>query len=432
MNTRRILLPALISSLSLGLWPAGATDWPNLRGPEFTGSSPETGLPAQLDPDKNLRWKVDMPGNAASTPAVVGDKIFVSSTNLDTRVLEAMCLDLKTGEELWRREVAEGYQQDDRSNFASPSPASDGEIVVFFYGTGDLVAFTLDGEELWARNIQRDYGQFAFLWTFSTSPLLHGGKLYLPVLQRDTAVSGRGKPEGNPSYLLALEPKSGEELWRVERDSDSVSESRESFSTPQPVVVGGQTQIVVAGADCLTGHDAETGKELWRSRSWNPEKITHWRLVPSPLAVAGIAVIPAPKGEPVYAFSLEDGSDAWVSDPSEASSDVSSAAYAEGAIFLIDGDRAQRAVVCLDPATGAARWRLVLDSRAKIEASATVADGKIYLIDHSGKAFVVSTSGELLDEVELGARGDKDTRSTVVVAHGSVLVRTNSSLFCFE
>ena len=145
---------------------AGAGDWPSWRGPHENGASDEATLPTKFSRTENVLWKADMPGPAASTPIVLGDRVFLSTTDEANKKLLAMCLDRKTGKELWTKRVAEGFQQDDKSNLASPSPATDGKVVVFLYGTGDLVAFDLDGNEKWKRNLQNDYGKFAFLWTF--------------------------------------------------------------------------------------------------------------------------------------------------------------------------------------------------------------------------------------------------------------------------
>ena len=84
--------------------------------------------------------------------------------------MHALCLDRKNGKVLWNQEVGVGYNVDEKSNFASPSPVTDGKIVVFYYGDGDLAAFDFTGKKLWSRNLQKDYGQFAFQWTYGASP----------------------------------------------------------------------------------------------------------------------------------------------------------------------------------------------------------------------------------------------------------------------
>lgn len=123
---------------------------------------------------------MELPGCSAATPIICRDRVFLSGVDSEKETLQAACYDRTSGKLLWRHDVAEGIRKDYRSTFAAPSPVTDGKIVVFFYGSGDLVCFDLDGERRWARNIQKDYGDFAFLWTFSSSPTLLGGKLYQP------------------------------------------------------------------------------------------------------------------------------------------------------------------------------------------------------------------------------------------------------------
>ena len=118
-----------------------------------------------------------------------GDRVFLAGVDESKDALQATCFDRRSGKLLWQHNVAEGIQKDGRSNYASPSPVADGKLVVFFYGNGDMVCFNLDGSTRWRRNIQKDYGTFAFQWTFSSSPTLYGGKLYLPVLHAQ-----RGRP----------------------------------------------------------------------------------------------------------------------------------------------------------------------------------------------------------------------------------------------
>ena len=140
-------------------------------------------------------------------------------------------------------------------------------------------------------------------------------------------VNGRGG-DNNPSYLLALDPKTGKELWKHVRPSDAVAESLEAFSTPIPFTHNGRKEIIVLGGDCITGHHADTGAELWRWGTWNAQKIGHWRLVPSPVAGAGVVLACGPKGAPVTAVKLggqgklPDSSIAWQSTTREVTSDV--------------------------------------------------------------------------------------------------------------
>ncbi len=414
-----------------------AQNWGNWRGPNYNGSTAAKNLPTTFSKTENVKWVAELPGPAAATPVIWNDHVFISSTDVKSRTLRALAFDRKSGKQLWNHEVAQGFSQDNRSNLASPSPVTDGELVYFFYGTGDLVAYDFAGKQVWARNIQKEYGQFAFLWTFSTSPLLFDGKLYLQVLQRDTPVNGRGRSDGpNDSYLLALNPKTGKELWKQVRPSEARAESREAFSTPMPYTHAGRTELLIAGGDCISGHDPKTGAEFWRWGTWNPTRITHWRVVPSPVAMDGKAIVPAPKGAPVYAVKLggkgelDDSWLAWTTPEREVSSDVSTPAIADGKLYVLNSDRKNLSRV--DPATGKADWIGDLGTRTKLEASPTIADGKIYVQNFKGEVFVVAAGPEfkILHTAQMGDDEDNDLRSSIAVAHNQLFIRTGSKLYC--
>ncbi len=418
--------------------PADAENWPQFRGPHFNGSSDESNLPEQWSTSDGVAWVVDLPGASAATPAVWNDHVFISSTDLSGDKLLALCFDRKSGKQLWSREIASGIRRDSRSNFAAPSPATNGKEVIFFYGTGDLVAFDFEGDPLWRRNLQKDYGDFTFLWTFSTSPLLYDGKLYMQVLQRDTAVDGRGFTDRkNDSYLLAVDPANGKTLWRQVRPSEARSESLEAFSTPVPFEHKGRKEVLVIGGDDVTGHDPETGKELWRWGTWNPDRIGHWRLVPSPVAGDGIILACAPKKDPIYAVNaggegrLKDDDLAWVSRTNrEISSGVPTPAFAEGDFFILSDVR--NALSRVDPKSGKVHWSVSLPRGKKYEASPLVADGKVYLINFIGDVIVVDAdSGKLISKISMDEPTDDDpVRSSIVAAHGQLFIRTSGKLYC--
>lgn len=419
---------ALFAAVSL----QAAENWPQFRGPEFNGSSRESRLPSKFSKTDNVRWSVDMPGTGSSTPAIWGDRVFITSTNPEAKALEAFCFDRKTGKELWKHRLSSEIEQDNRSNYAAPSPATDGKRVVIFYGTGDLLVFDMDGKELWKRNIQKDYGSFAFLWTFSSSPVLYNDRIYLQVLQRDENVGDKGfKNKPNESYLLALDAATGKELWKHVRPSKAVAESREAFTTPMIYSKDGKTQLIVSGGDCMTGHDLDAeGNELWRWGTWNTKKIGHWRLVASPCVAEGIALACAPKNEPIYAVKLGGEYDlAWTQEEKSITADVPTPLYYGGRFYILDGNRSF--LSCLKPSTGEVIWSERL-GRTKFEASPTAADGKIYLMDHGGEVYVIKAGDkfEVLHQTPMSAERAQFTRSTVAIARGNLFIRTNEKLFC--
>jgi outer membrane protein assembly factor BamB len=414
-----------------------AAEWPNWRGPNYNGSTDETNLPAKWSTTENIVWAADLPGSSAATPIVWQDHVFVSSTDTEIDTLKAICFDRTSGKLLWQHDVAKGIGKDYRSTYSAPSPVTDGKLVVFFYGNGDLLAFDFAGKKLWSRNVQQDYGAFAFLWTFSSSPVLFDGKLYLQVLQRDAPVEGRGlKGQPNESYLLAMDPQSGKTLWRQVRASQAQAESREAFTTPIPYQHDGRTELLVVGGDDLTAHDPATGKELWRWGTWNPTRIGHWRLCPSPVAGAGIVLVCAPKRDPIYAVkcggagNLGDSAVAWDGQSArELSSDVPTPAFYDGDFFVLSD--VQKTLSRVEPQTGKVKWTVATPGREKYEASPLAADGKLYLINFSGEVTVVgAVDGTILNVIPMGQAGQHPIRSSVVAAGGNLFIRTNTKLFC--
>ena len=414
-----------------------AANWPQWRGPNFNGFTDESNLPERWSKTENLAWTKDLPGSSAATPVIWEDKVLVSSTDETNQTLLAICLDRKTGTIQWSNKVAVGMRRDDRSNFASPSPLTNGKQAIFFYGNGELVAFDMDGKKLWGFNLEKKWGEFCFQWTFSSTPLLYGDTLYIQVLQRDVPVHGRGfKDKPNESYIAGLNPATGEVKWKTLRPSDARMESLEAFSTPMPYTHDGRTEILVVGGDDITGHDPETGKEIWRWGTWNPKRITHWRLVPSPIAGAGIALACAPKKDPIYAVKLggkgklNDDALAWVSnDQRSLSSDVPTPAFAYGDFFILSDVRG--ALSRVHPKTGEVKWSLELPGRSKFEASPLVADGKVYLMNFAADVVVVDASnGTIKATIPMGERGDNMTRSMITAAHGNLFIRANNKLYC--
>lgn len=414
-----------------------AANWPQWRGPNFNGFTDESNLPERWSKTENLAWTKDLPGSSAATPVIWEDKVLVSSTDETNQTLLAICLDRKTGTIQWSNKVAVGMRRDDRSNFASPSPLTNGKQAIFFYGNGELVAFDMDGKKLWGFNLEKKWGEFCFQWTFSSTPLLYEDTLYIQVLQRDIPVHGRGfKDKPNESYIAGLNPATGEVKWKTLRPSDARMESLEAFSTPMPYTHDGRTEILVVGGDDITGHDPETGREIWRWGTWNPKRITHWRLVPSPIAGAGIALACAPKKDPIYAVKLggkgklNDGALAWVSnDQRSLSSDVPTPAFAYEDFFILSDVRG--ALSRVHPKTGEIKWSLELPGRSKFEASPLVADGKVYLMNFAADVVVVDASnGTIKATIPMGERGDNMTRSMITAAHGNLFIRANNKLYC--
>ena len=428
----------VMTGVAVAALSSSAENWAHWRGPHFDGSTTETKLPIEFSRTENVKWSTPLPGTSAATPIVWEDFVFVSSGDDKTKGMRALCLDRKTGKVLWNQEVGLGYNYDEKSNFASPSPVTDGKEVVFVYGNGEVAAFDLEGKKLWQRSLQKDYGPFSYQWTYGASPTIFQNQVLIQVLRRDVPVHGRGwtdKP--NESYVLALEPQTGKELWRNIRPSDARQESHEAYSTPIPFEHNGRTEILITGGDCITGHDPKNGQELWRWGTWNPEKITHWRLVPSPVAGEGVILACAPKGSPVYAFKSgakgkqDDSVIAWKSGGREVTSDVATPLFYKGRFYVLRGEP-QAAISRVVPTTGKVEWTGELPGRIKIESSPVGADDKIYFQNFRGEVFIVGAGEEfkLLKSIPMGDEGDDQLRSCIAVSQGQLFIRTGHKLYC--
>ena len=425
---------------------AHAENWPQWRGPALTGTSPETGLPVKFSTTEGVKWAVDMPGISGATPIVWGDKVFVMSPDAQ-KDQWLICVSRTDGKVLWKQKVAGGMLDKGRGNSTSPSPVTDGKTVWALVGTGQLAAYDMDGKQLWVRDLAKDYGSFNIMWVYGSSPLLFGGKLYVQVLQRTPAdggypgVTDKGDRE---SYLLAIEPATGKTIWKHVRPTDSVMESMESYSTPIPHTVGGKTQLLVAGGDVLTGHDPETGAELWRGGGINNKKGKgggEWmRIVPSPVSAGDLAFVAGPKQSAAIAFKTDGKGDvtesgkAWAFDERK-TPDCATPAYHGGRLYVFDGD--SHAMTVLDAKTGAKVWQKTLEGLDKskgkevFRASPTVADGKIYNIGERGTVVIQNAeNGEQLAVIPMGSGGPEGVRSSIAVSGGNLFIRTTDKLYC--
>ena len=196
-------------------------------------------------------------------------------------------VDRTRGVAVWKRRLASGNKQRRKQNMSSPSPVTDGRNVWVMTGTGILKAFDFDGNEIWTRDIPKDYGRFGMQYEYGASPLLYEDSLYVAVLH--------GWRTSDPSYVLRISKANGRTIWRVERPTQARSESLDAYTTPALLRYGTSTEIVVTGADVVTGHDPDTGKELWRANGLNPSNDRNNRIVASPVVF----------GEMIYAPSLE-------------------------------------------------------------------------------------------------------------------------------
>jgi outer membrane protein assembly factor BamB len=211
-------------------------------------------------------------------------------------------------------------------------------------------------------------------------------------------------------------------------------ESLEAYSTPVPISHNGREELLIAGGDFLTGHDPATGREIWRWGTWNPgHREMWWRLVPSPVAGAGVVLACAPKRAPVYAArlggngSLGEAGLAWSSgERIPISSDVPTPLFYKRRFYVLSDVR--RALTAVNPQDGKPAWTTELPSICW--GSPTGADGKIYCLSLQGEVFVIDAATGRIAAANAMAPGEDDIRSTVAVAGNCLFIRTNQKLYC--
>src|SRR5437879_6646125 len=225
-----------------------------------------------------------MPDRSGATPIIWGDTIFLNVGEAHLGDLTLWAVDKKTGTVLWKKFLSGGNTMMRKQNMSSPSPVTDGKSVFVMTGTGIFKAFDFKGNQLWERDIQKDYGKFGLNWGYASSPLLYEDSLYVQVLH--------GMKTHDPSYVMRIDKKTGKTVWRVIRPTDAVRESPDSYTTPTLLRYGNHVEIVVTGGDCVTGHDPATGEELWRGTGFNPDKNPAYRTVASAVVHDDVVHVP--------------------------------------------------------------------------------------------------------------------------------------------
>jgi len=397
-----------------------AENWPQWRGPALNGVSAEKGLPLKWNEHENIAWKLQMPGRSGSTPIIWGENIFLNVGTADgSGDLELWALDRNSGRTLWKGHIAGGNHIERKQNMSSPSPVTDGQTVWVMTGVGMLKAFDFKGKELWARDIQKDYGRFGLNWGYASSPLLHDGQLYVQVLH--------GMKTDDPSYVMRIDGRSGKTVWKVNRPTRAIQESPDSYTTPALLRHGTSTEIVITGGDVVTGHDPGDGKELWRMDGLNPQNNPFNRIIASPLVVGSIVIAPT-RERPMLAIKAGGRGDItathrlWsFNNGPDVPTPVS-----DGTLLYSVTDRG--VAYALDVQSGKVVYgpeRLKPDSYS---ASPVLAEGRIYVTSENEGLTSVYRAGpkfELLAENPL----HDYTLSSPAVSEGQIFIRTTGHLW---
>ncbi len=403
----------LILSLIVTAGTALSANWPAWRGPNGDGVSTEKNLPIKWSPTQNIAWKLALPQWSGATPVIWGDTIFLNVAEADGNALSLWAVNRSKGDVLWKKPLSTGNNKQRKQNMSSPSPVTDGTTVWVMTGTGFLKAFDFKGNELWMRDIQKDYGRFGLNWGYANSPLLLEGDLIVPVLH--------GMKTDDPSYILRIDGKTGKTEWRVERPTRAIRESPDAYITPALARVGNGHEIVINGGDVVTGHDPQSGKELWRANGLNPENNPAYRIVASPVTFGDIVIAPT-RERPMLILKAGGRGDVTTSHKLwdfQNGPDVPTP-VTDGTYLYVVNDRG--IAYCLELKTGKAVYGPERLSPGTYSASLVLADGKIYITSEDGIATVYRAGPKF--EILAENKMDDYTLSSIAVKEGQIFLRT--------
>ena len=400
---------------------AVAQNWPQWRGPANNGVAAPGNYPVIFSATNGLLWKAALPGKGGSTPAVWDERIVLTSgVGESTNGLDGvLCFDF-SGKQLWQ--VTLGPQRPGkhrRGSGSCPSPVTDGQRIFAYFKSGTLAALDFQGKLLWKISLPDRYGKDTLWWDLGTSPVLVDGKLIVAVLH-----------ERN-SYVVALNPESGEEVWKVDRNFTCKEESSQSYATPVVAAEGGRTCLLLWGADRLTGHDVVSGNLLWQCGGFNPENKPYWRNIASPACSQGVAVVPYGREQYVAGVRIGGSGDvtagARLWEKRGIGTDGASPVACDGKVYLVNF---KGRVWCLDLLTGETLWTAMLPSgKGVFYSSPVLAGNNLYFCREEGAVVVArieATGLRVLNET----RFDDAFVASPVLVRDRLILRGEKRLYC--
>jgi outer membrane protein assembly factor BamB len=428
---------ALAASAIVG----AASDWPQFRGPQAGVAANDPALPETWSRTENVVWSVDLPGQGWSSPVVWGDHIFltsvISSEQIETpkpglyfggerpasKAVHRWIVydvDFGTGRIRWQREVRRALPSGPRhlkNTYASETPVTDGERVYVYFGNVGVFAFDMNGQPAWSKTLDPQPTRFG--WGTAASPIVHEDRLYV-VNDND-----------GQSYLLALDKRTGTEVWRVNRDEGT------NWTTPFVWQHDKGTEIVTSGSDKVRSYDLD-GKLRWELTGMSTIAI------PTPFARHGLLFVSSgyvgDRTRPVYAIrpgavgdiSLKPATStndfiAW-SNPQLGSYNTTSLAYGDYLYTLLD----RGFLLAHDARSGReiyGRQRIAADASG-FTASPWAYNGKVFVLSEDGDAYVIQ-AGPDFKVVGKNSLGEMSMASPAV-ARGSLILRTASTLYRFS
>ena len=399
---------------TLAVGPAPSQDeivrhWPRFRGPDGNSHSRYTNVPTTWNgaSGENVLWKTKVPLPGPNSPVVWGKRVFLSGATRQKR--EVLCFDADTGKILWRAPVGtpagsmtEPPEVMEGTSFAAPTAATDGRYVCAVFANADVGCFTIDGREVWTRNL----GRFRNMYGYASSILIYRDTL---IIQAD-----EGAPDEGYSRLLALDLRTGRTAWEARRPVGG------SWATPVIARPDGRLELLTCADPFVMAHNPDDGTELWRAHLLTGD------VAPSPVWHDGLAFA-VNTGAVLAAIRMGGSGDvtdtrvAWTGE--DGLPDIVSP-LTDGRIVLLcttDGFLSAYAV-----ADGRLLWQHEMERR--INASPSLVGDRVYLLDAKGVMHILTTA-DGFKEVGTADLGEP-CRASPAFADGRIYLRGSKQLFC--
>ena len=379
--------------------------WPRWRGPHQDGQTEEAQLPVKWGPE-SVTWKVELPGKGQSSPIIWNNQIYLTSYLDDGAKRIVFCVDRRDGHLLWQHEVWQGEPEKSHlmNGWASATCATDGEVVVAFFGLGGLHAFTLDGKKLWSR----DLGVFESPWGVAACPIIIGD-----------LVIQNGDSDAD-AFIMGLNKRTGKTVWRTPRPDNR------GWSTPILIDAGGRQELVLNGHTGLIAYNPKTGKQLWSCRGFNgrgePTVTPAGGLLCAVNGLAGdiYAVQPGGNGD------VTESRMAWHT-PRKGGRDTPSPIVIDHYITVVD---MKGIATCYDAADGAELWKSRIGEN--FSASPFAAGGLAYFQGESGETTVLrpGPKPDIVAKNTVDPADEEIFRASLTPCEGQLFARSNLKLYC--
>jgi outer membrane protein assembly factor BamB len=358
-------------------------------------------LPVEWSSDRNVRWKVSLPGRGLSCPVITNGRVFVTAcSGFKQKRLHVLCFREEDGTKLWERQfTATGNTHcNDKTCMAAPTPATDGKAVYALFATGDVAGLDLAGNLLWYRSLVYDYPDITNQVGMAASPVVSRGVLLLPM------------ENSGDSFAAGLDTGTGKTLWKAERVRTI------NWVTPLVVEREGRSEAIFQTTSDVTAYDPSTGKLLWSLTGKDTAQ------VPSPAQGEGLLFV---AGRDFLALkpNRDGGAPSVVWKSNRLPLGMTSPVYHQGRVY---GLKPNIGLACLDARTGELLWQQRV--RGEFSASPVIADGKAYLANENGVVTVVRLGQEpkVLAENDVG----QTLLATPAIAGGAIYLRSDKTLFC--